>query len=204
MGFGEIQFDYIRFPEPYESLPKQVFPDSNGVSKPDVARDVPQGSQRALDKLGVRTTADIFGLVTTVGGALEVGQWWEKISPTVDVVLPMVYPSHYPRGAFGIASPERGAVQSHHDRDHARAGARREARHHDGRARAPVAAGVLARQAAVRASARSRSRSGRCTTRATTAGCCGARARSTSRSCRRWRRRWCRGRRSELVSWIVG
>src|SRR5690242_2978400 len=26
LGFGEIQFDYIRFPEPYPSLPKQVFP----------------------------------------------------------------------------------------------------------------------------------------------------------------------------------
>ncbi|HET9798130.1 MAG TPA: putative glycoside hydrolase, partial [Gemmatimonadaceae bacterium] len=33
MGFGEIQFDYIRFPEPYASLPKQVFPDSKGQSK---------------------------------------------------------------------------------------------------------------------------------------------------------------------------
>src|SRR5258705_4262945 len=36
MGFREIQFDYIRFPEPYPSLPKQVFPDSKGVSKPDL------------------------------------------------------------------------------------------------------------------------------------------------------------------------
>ena len=105
MGFGEIQFDYIRFPEPYPSLPKQVFPGSNGVSKPDVLAAFLKEANTRYDKLGVRTTADIFGLVTTVNGALEVGQWWEKISPTVDVVLPMVYPSHYPRGSFGIASP---------------------------------------------------------------------------------------------------
>src|SRR5262249_14499056 len=26
LGFEEIQWDYIRFPEPYRSLPKQVFP----------------------------------------------------------------------------------------------------------------------------------------------------------------------------------
>ncbi|MBI1808770.1 MAG: hypothetical protein HYR75_02625, partial [Gemmatimonadetes bacterium] len=26
LGFGEVQFDYIRFPEPYKSLPPQVFP----------------------------------------------------------------------------------------------------------------------------------------------------------------------------------
>jgi hypothetical protein len=105
MGFGEIQFDYIRFPEPYASLPKQVFPGSNGVSKPDVLAAFLKEAHARYDKLGVRTTADIFGLVTTVGGPLEVGQWWEKISPTVDVVLPMVYPSHYPRGSFGLPVP---------------------------------------------------------------------------------------------------
>ena len=105
MGFGEIQFDYIRFPEPYPSLPKQVFPGSEGMSKPDVLAAFLKDANARYDKLGVRTTADIFGLVTTVGGALEVGQWWEKISPQVDVVLPMVYPSHYPRGSFGLASP---------------------------------------------------------------------------------------------------
>ena len=55
--------------------------------------------------MGARTTADIFGLVTTVGGPLEIGQWWEKLAPVTDVLLPMVYPSHYPRGSFNIASP---------------------------------------------------------------------------------------------------
>jgi hypothetical protein len=58
-----------------------------------------------LDKLGARTTADIFGLVTTVQGPLEVGQEWEKLAPVTDVLLPMTYPSHYPHGSFGIKSP---------------------------------------------------------------------------------------------------
>ena len=34
LGFGEVQFDYIRFPEPYKSLPPQVFPDNKGEAKP--------------------------------------------------------------------------------------------------------------------------------------------------------------------------
>jgi hypothetical protein len=105
MGFSEIQFDYIRFPEPYASLPKQVFPDSKGMSKPDVLAAYLKAAHGRLDKLGARTTADVFGLVTTVGGPLEVGQYWEKISPNVDVVLPMVYPSHYPHGDLGLAVP---------------------------------------------------------------------------------------------------
>jgi hypothetical protein len=105
LGFGEIQFDYIRFPEPYASLPKQVFPDSKGQSKPEVLAQFLKQANARYDALGARTTADIFGLVTTVRGPLEVGQEWEKISPAVDVVLPMVYPSHYPHGAFGIPVP---------------------------------------------------------------------------------------------------
>jgi len=105
LGFGEVQFDYIRFPEPYKSLPTQVFPKQNGRAKPDVLAEFLKRANARLDKLNARTTADIFGLVTTVGGALEIGQEWEKVSPAVDVVLPMTYPSHYPPGAFGIKRP---------------------------------------------------------------------------------------------------
>jgi len=105
MGFKEVQFDYIRFPEPYPSLPPQVFPSANDVSKPDALAAYLKEAKTRLNKLGVRSTADIFGLVTTVGGPLEVGQYWEKISPNVDVVLPMVYPSHYPHGDLGVANP---------------------------------------------------------------------------------------------------
>ena len=111
MGFGEIQFDYIRFPEPYPSLPPQVFPDQNGVAKPDVLAGFLKTANARLDKVGARTTADIFGLVTTVGGPLEVGQWWEKLAPVTDVLLPMVYPSHYPSGSFNIASPNAEPYQ---------------------------------------------------------------------------------------------
>jgi hypothetical protein len=105
MGFGEIQFDYIRFPEPYRSLPPQVFPNQKGRSKPQVLSEFLDAARTRFAKMGVRTTADIFGLVTTVGGALEVGQKWEPISQSVDVVLPMVYPSHYPRGSFQLPRP---------------------------------------------------------------------------------------------------
>lgn len=105
LGFGEVQWDYIRFPEPYKSLPQQIFPEANGRSKPAALSEFLDASKKRLDKLGVRTTADIFGLTTTVGGALEVGQKWEPLVKSVDVVLPMVYPSHYPRGSFGIARP---------------------------------------------------------------------------------------------------
>lgn len=105
LGFGEIQFDYIRFPEPYKSLPQQVFPGANGLSKSDALGEFLTYARKRISKLGVRTTADVFGLVTSLAAPLEIGQQWEALSPRVDVMLPMVYPSHYPRGAFGVARP---------------------------------------------------------------------------------------------------
>lgn len=105
LGFDEIQFDYIRFPEPYKSLPTQVFPAANGMSKPDLLAAFLKAARERLNTLGVRSTADVFGFVATVHGPLEVGQWWEKLAPVTDVLLPMTYPSHFPRGSFGIAKP---------------------------------------------------------------------------------------------------
>jgi hypothetical protein len=105
LGFGEVQFDYIRFPEPYRSLPAQVFSGSGGQSKPDAIAEFLRTANARLDQLGVRTTADVFGLTTTVNGPLEVAQHWEKLAPVTDVLLPMVYPSHYPPGSLGVRRP---------------------------------------------------------------------------------------------------
>ena len=114
MGFGEIQFDYIRFPEPYKSLPRQVFPGQNGRTKPQVLAEFLTTARARYAKAGVRTTADVFGLVTTVPGALEIGQAWEPLATSVDVMLPMVYPSHYPRGSFNIERPNAAPYEIIH------------------------------------------------------------------------------------------
>jgi hypothetical protein len=124
LGFREIQFDYIRFPEPYRSLPPQIFRDANGESKAEALASFLRDACPRIRRTGARCTADIFGLVTTVPGALEVGQQWEKLSPVADVLLPMVYPSHYPRGSFGVERPNaepyaivKAAITRAHERD---------------------------------------------------------------------------------------
>ena len=124
LGFDEIQWDYIRFPEPYKSLPQQVFPGAEGRTKTQALVGFMELAKERLGPLGVRSTADVFGLITTVNGALEIGQAWEPLSPVADVLLPMVYPSHYPSGAFGIARPNAdpyavlyAAISKAHERD---------------------------------------------------------------------------------------
>src|SRR5258708_36577355 len=58
-----------------------------------------------IEPLGVPVTFDIFGLTASATGDLGIGQVWEDFTSVADVVLPMVYPSHYYRGAYGYDRP---------------------------------------------------------------------------------------------------
>src|SRR5256885_15907835 len=58
-----------------------------------------------IQPLGVPVTFDIFGLTASATDDLGIGQVWEDFTRVADVVLPMVYPSHYYRGAFGFQHP---------------------------------------------------------------------------------------------------
>jgi hypothetical protein len=107
LGFEEIQFDYVRFPdEPRHRMAKAIFAARRGG---ETSRD---GINRNLALLATRTkalkvpfTIDIFGLTTTADGDMGIGQLWEDLVTVADVVLPMVYPSHYGRGVYGVARP---------------------------------------------------------------------------------------------------
>ncbi len=107
LGFAEIQFDYLRFPdEPRWLLDRAVFPGKrpSESQRAAVRRNVALMRERTAE-LGVPFTLDLFGLTTSADGDLGIGQAWEDLAPLADVVLPMVYPSHYRRGAYGIEHP---------------------------------------------------------------------------------------------------
>jgi len=106
MGFSEVQWDYVRFPDVVENLRRtMVFPGSNGVSRDDNIAAFIRYSKERLKEYQVPVTADVFGLATHMEGDVGIGQNWEKVIQTADVVLPMVYPSHYYAGMYGFARP---------------------------------------------------------------------------------------------------
>ncbi len=106
MGFSELQWDYVRFPDVTErARATMAFPGSNGVSRADNIRDFIAYSRDQLKDLGVPVTADVFGLVTHLDDDVGIGQNWEKIVSVSDAVLPMVYPSHYYAGLYGNPRP---------------------------------------------------------------------------------------------------
>ncbi|HEY0037225.1 MAG TPA: putative glycoside hydrolase, partial [Longimicrobium sp.] len=106
LGFDEIQFDYVRFAEPYKSLPAQVHPKARGDRTDAIAAFLLE-ARRRLHPLGVTVTADVFGLSPNEGSDVNIGQQWETISAIADHILPMMYPSHYfPTHLPGVRKPD--------------------------------------------------------------------------------------------------
>lgn len=93
-GFDEIQFDYVRFPEQFQSLPPQVHPHSKGDRTDAIAAFLNE-ARRRLHPLGVTVTADVFGLSPNTYEDVGIGQQWETLAAIADHMLPMMYPSHY-------------------------------------------------------------------------------------------------------------
>ncbi len=104
-GFREIQFDYVRFPTD-GPISKAVYP-GQYCSKVDAIAGFLAFAHQRLEKLGVWVSADVFGIViqNTSDAILKLGQQIDKVAANVDVVCPMVYPSHYSAGSYNIDNP---------------------------------------------------------------------------------------------------
>ncbi|MFN2397198.1 MAG: putative glycoside hydrolase [Gemmatimonadaceae bacterium] len=111
LGFSEIQFDYVRFPDEKRLVTQATFPLANGRTRAQVIREQLISARKRLEPLGVPFTADVFGLTTTDTTDMGIGQLWESFADAVDVVLPMMYPSHYNRGAYKISYPNARPYQ---------------------------------------------------------------------------------------------
>jgi hypothetical protein len=102
-GFQEIQFDYVRFPSDGK-ISDAVYPGADS-SKEDAIAGFLGYARARLEKLGVWVSADVFGLTVHVNDDMGIGQKIEKVAANVDIVCPMVYPSHYYKGSYGVALP---------------------------------------------------------------------------------------------------
>ncbi len=104
LGFKEIQFDYVRFASD-GVLSDIIYPFATGQSKAKVIQSFLAYAREELSVYGVVLSADVFGLVCSVPDDLGIGQQLELIAEEVDFICPMVYPSHYYRGTYGIENP---------------------------------------------------------------------------------------------------
>ena len=105
LGFSEVQFDYVRFPDERRLLRESRFPLAKGRRRDQVIREQLGYLRERVAQLKVPMAVDVFGLTTSDSTDMGIGQRWEQFADQTDVVLPMTYPSHYARGTYGIANP---------------------------------------------------------------------------------------------------
>ena len=101
-GFDEIQFDYVRFPTDGD-LSAAVFPGKTKESKTAVITSFAKYAGERLKPLGVRVSADVFGLSATRN--MGIGQRPKQLGQYLDTIYPMVYPSHFGPGEYNLPDP---------------------------------------------------------------------------------------------------
>ena len=108
VGFDEIQFDYIRF-STEKGIGDVVYDEADvrGRDKKTVITEFVQYASEKLKDEGAFVAADVFGAV--MGGGIDsdtVGQSYGDMANQLDYICPMIYPSHYGDGNFGIEHPD--------------------------------------------------------------------------------------------------
>lgn len=104
-GFREIQFDYVRFPDNAALARTNNDADVEGGSRVDAIVDFLAYVRKELEPYKVVVTADVFGIVCSSRSDMGIGQTLEEMAVHVDYLAPMVYPSHYRKGEYGIENP---------------------------------------------------------------------------------------------------
>ncbi|WP_051348522.1 putative glycoside hydrolase [Peribacillus kribbensis] len=114
MGFQEIQFDYVRFPEGFEKRDSQLKYSQgdyqheklgNVQKRVKAVSDFVAYAREKLKPYDVKVSVDIFGYTATLPEAPGIGQNFSKISENVDAISSMIYPSHW-TSYFGIDNPD--------------------------------------------------------------------------------------------------
>lgn len=108
MGFAEINLDYIRFPGDGK-LEQIVYPESNfaSTSKTTVIREFLDYFTETIKEAYPEAviSADVFGYSFLTDTDLGIGQRIVDLAEAVDVIAPMIYPSHFSPNTFGYPNP---------------------------------------------------------------------------------------------------
>lgn len=107
LGFKEIQFDYVRFPEKFATFEGSLTytGQKEGNSRVKAVSGFVKYAKEKLAPYGVKMSVDTFGNTTVIPEAPGIGQNFSHIAKNVDVISAMIYPSHW-TGIFGITKPD--------------------------------------------------------------------------------------------------
>lgn len=100
LGVDDVLYDYVRRPDDY--IENMRFPLQEGTPEQAII-DFLELSKERVHAAGARLGASVFGIAATRPD--EVAQDIPAMAPHVDYIAPMVYPSHWGPGEYGVADP---------------------------------------------------------------------------------------------------
>jgi len=111
-GFDEVNFDYIRYPT--DGLISNIdlstggaLPTGEAKTKIDAVTEAVIYLCENIKPMGLFVSADVFGgIITSVPDQRNVGQVYSELSKYLDYICPMIYPSHYGNGYYGVQYPD--------------------------------------------------------------------------------------------------
>ncbi len=107
MGFNEIQFDYVRFPDRVGSLETSGRISYNNTYDEEKAQAIQRFVMYACDeihKYDAYVSIDVFG-ESAHTYVTAYGQYWAAISNIADVISGMPYPDHFTATEYGFTTP---------------------------------------------------------------------------------------------------
>lgn len=99
LGVDDVMFDYVRRPD---TLSEIVYPGQEGSPEDAIVSFLSEAYDRVRAN-GARLGAAVFGIAAT--RPHEVAQDIPRMAEEVDYIAPMVYPSHWGPGEYGVANP---------------------------------------------------------------------------------------------------
>lgn len=105
LGVDEIQFDYVRFPSDGNLSTIEYPIVINGITKEENIGKFLAYANAKLKPSGILVSVDLFGMTAWKTEDFGVGQVLEQITPHVDVICPMFYPSHFPENFLNLKNP---------------------------------------------------------------------------------------------------
>ena len=105
LGFNEIEFDYVRFPEQIDyyadTLKALDLQNKYDETRSEAIQRFLMYACDEIHKVNAYVSADVFG-ETSNDYVCAYGQYWPAISNVVDVISPMPYPDHFSEHAYDI------------------------------------------------------------------------------------------------------
>lgn len=108
LGFDEVQFDYIRFPD---KRGLKFSKDNTEENRVAAITGFLTAARKRIEPYNVFLGADIFGYACWNTTDTEIGQRIEDLARVLDVISPMLYPSGFQFGIPGYRNP----VQNSHE-----------------------------------------------------------------------------------------